>query len=62
MSSTGRILAGVVVAVFLLGLAVLEVVSERSASSAYLVDPEVGGQIEQIVVLQGDWLEGESPE
>jgi len=49
MNAMGRILAGIVVAVCLLGLAVLEVVSERVrvepvttvASPAYLADTEV---------------------
>ena len=52
MSATGRILAGIVVAVFLLSLAVLEVVSERIASSAYLGDAEMGSRTERIVMLQ----------
>ena len=48
MNAMGRILAGIVVAVCLLGLAVLEVVSERvrvepvtTASPAYLADSEI---------------------
>ena len=62
MSATGRILAGIVVAVLLLSLALLEVVSERITSSAYLADPQGGGQIERIVVLQSGWAEEDNPE
>ena len=61
MSATGRILAGIVVAVLLLSLALLEIVSERITSSAYLADPQGGGQIERIVVLQSGWVEEENP-
>jgi hypothetical protein len=61
MSATGRILAGIVVAVLLLSLAVLEVVSERIASS-YHVDAEGGQRTERIVVLQSGWVEEENPE
>jgi hypothetical protein len=62
MSATGRILAGIVVAVLLLSLAVLEVVSERIASSAYHVDGDGGQRTERIVVLQSGWTEEENPE
>ena len=62
MSATGRILAGIVVAVLLLSLALLEIVSERITSSAYLADPQGGRQIERIVVLQSGWVEAENPE
>jgi hypothetical protein len=62
MSATSRILAGIVMAVFLLSLAVLEVVSERIASSVYLGDAEVGQRTERIVVLQSGWTEEENPE
>jgi hypothetical protein len=62
MSATGRILAGIVVAVLLLSLALLEIVSERITSSAYLADPQGGRQIERIVVLQSGWVGEESPE
>jgi len=62
MSTTGRILAGIVVAVLLLSLAVLEVVSERTASSAYRVDVDGGQRTERIVVLQGGWTEEQNPE
>ena len=62
MSSTGRILAGIVVAVLLLSLALLEVVSERITSSAYLADPQSSGQMERIVVLQSGWVDEENPE
>jgi hypothetical protein len=62
MSATGRIFAGIVVAVFLLGLAVLEVVSERIASSGYIGDSELGERIERIVVLRNGWQEEENPE
>ena len=62
MSATGRILAGIVMAVFLLSLAVLEVVSERIASSAYLGDAEGGQRTERIVVLQSGRTEEENPE
>lgn len=62
MSVTGRILAGIVVAVLLLSLAVLEVVSERIASSAYRVDGEAGQRTERIVVLQSGWTEEQNPE
>ena len=62
MSATGRILAGIVVAVLLLSLALLEIVSERITSSAYLADPQGGGQIERIVVLQSGGVEEEKPE
>ena len=57
MSATGRIVAGIVVAVLLLSLALLEIVSERITSSAYLADPQGGRQIERIVVLQSGWVE-----
>lgn len=65
MGATGRILWGIVVGVCLLGLAVLEVMSERvrvdpaitTASPAYLADSE-----ERIAVLWSGWQEGESPE
>jgi len=62
MSTTGRILAGVVVAVLLLSLAVLELVSERIASSAYRGGVEGGLQTERIVVLQSGWTKEENPE
>lgn len=57
MSATGRILAGIVVAVLLLSLALLEIVSERITSSAYPAEPQGGRQIERIVVLQTGWVE-----
>jgi hypothetical protein len=62
MNTTGRILAGIVVAVLLLSLAVLEIVSERIASSAYRVDVDGGQRTERIVVLQSGWTEEENPE
>lgn len=62
MSATGRILAGIVVAVLLLSLAVLEVVSERITSSGYGVDVDGGQRTERIVVLQSGWTEEENPE
>ena len=62
MSATGRILAGIVVAVLLLSLAALEVVSERIASSAYHADADGGQRTERIVVLQSGWMEAENPE
>jgi len=65
MGATGRIFWGIVVGVCLLGLAVLEVVSERvrvdpattTSSPAHLADSEG-----RIVVLGTSWQEGESPE
>lgn len=62
MSTTGRILAGVVVVVLLLSLAVLEVVSERIASSVYVGEAEVGPRTERIVMLQSGWTEEANPE
>jgi hypothetical protein len=62
MNATNRILAGIVVAVLLLSLAVLEIVSERIASVAYGVDAEGGQRTERIVVLQSGWTEEENPE
>lgn len=70
MNTTGRILAGIVVAVCLLGLALLEVVSERvrvdpaptGTAPAYLADSQVPERVEQIVVLGLDWQEGEGLE
>lgn len=65
MGATGRMFWGIVVGVCLLGLAVLEVVSERvrvdpaitTVSPPYLADSEG-----QIAVLGTSWQEGESPE
>ena len=62
MSTTGRILAGIVVAVLLLSLAVLEIVSERIGSSAYRADVDGGQRTERIVMLQSGWTEQENPE
>jgi hypothetical protein len=62
MSATGRILAGIVVAVLLLSLAALEVVSERIPSSSYPADAEGRQRTERIVVLQSGWMEEETPE
>ncbi|MFI5325065.1 MAG: hypothetical protein ACHQ7H_02430 [Candidatus Rokuibacteriota bacterium] len=62
MSTTGRILAGIVVAVLLLSLAVLEIVSERIASAAHRTDVDGGQRTERIVMLQSGWTEEENPE
>ena len=70
MNTTGRILAGIVVAVCLLGLAVLEVVSERvrvepaptGSAPAYLADSQVPEWIERIVVRGSAGQEEESAE
>ncbi len=62
MNATNRILAGIVVAVLLLSLAVLEIVSERIASVAHGVDVDGGQRTERIVVLQSGWTEEENPE
>jgi len=65
MGATGRMFWGIVVGVCLLGLAVLEVVSERvrgdpaitTESPAYLTD-----SAGRIAVLGSSWQKGESPE
>jgi hypothetical protein len=70
MSTTGRIVAGIVVAVCLLGLAALDLVSERvrvdpapaGTAPAYLADPQIPEGIERIVVLGNGRQEGESSE
>jgi hypothetical protein len=62
MSTTGRILAGIVVAVLLLSLAVLEIVSERIASPTYRTGVDGGQRTERMVVLQSGRTEEENPE
>ena len=65
MSTTGRILAGIVVAILVLGFAALELVTERVPAApafpqpapAYLADGggeqgRASGSVQQIVVLQ----------
>ena len=67
MGAAGRILLGIVLATCLLGLAVLEVVSERVrvdpvSATDPPADTEVWEGIERIVVLGGGGEGAESPE
>lgn len=67
MGAAGRILLGIVLAACLLGLAVLEVVSERVrvepvSATEPSADSEVWEGIEQIVVLGGGGEGADSPE
>ena len=62
MGATGRILWGIVIGVCLLGLAVLEVVSERVAVDPIVTTASPGyraDSVERIAVLQVGWREGE---
>jgi hypothetical protein len=67
MGAAGRILLGIVLTACLLGLAVLEVVSERVrvepvSATEPSADSEVWERIEQIVVLGGVGGRADSPE